>query len=307
MDIHKNNAILNSIRRFFSKEDNSNEKSIIFLRVTTGIFLLLQLFSIWRDFQKLHGKYGIIPYDVQGYITSDYVITLSKIITVLEPFNISEYTTIIIFITVFILFVLCLILGFFTRISALIVLILYVATSSGAYKYGVDSFVTTTLFYLFLFPSSANYSLDSLIFKKTYSKTNLVLYRRLLQINLCMVYFFSGITKAVGDTWWNGEAIWKSINVGSANKLFNFDFSWLAEQHSVLMVLGWSVLIIEILYPIFIWMPKTRKFWLTITILMHVGIVLVLNLFFFGVFMIIWGMAAFYFIKEEEEEKLVLA
>lgn len=59
------------------------------------------------------------------------------------------------------------------------------------------------------------------------------------------------------------------------------------------------------LYPLFIWMPKTRKLWLSLTICMHLGIAIILNLYFFSTLMIIWNLANFYF-EEDPELKTVV-
>jgi hypothetical protein len=52
-------------------------------------------------------------------------------------------------------------------------------------------------------------------------------------------------------------------------------------------------------------MPKTRKLWLSLTICMHLGIAIILNLYFFSTLMIIWNLANFYF-EEDPELKTVV-
>ena len=112
-----------------------------------------------------------------------------------------------------------------------------------------------------------------------------------------MVYFFSGISKATGYTWWNGEAMWKSMNLWSANNIFNADYTFLAENYYILIVMGWGVLFLEIFYALFIWIPKTRKICLFATLAMHMGIGLLLDLYFFAAFMMFWNVTAFYISK----------
>ncbi len=308
--------LIEKIKLFFFKKDTDNSSFLIFLRIATGLFLILELLSVWKDFEKLYGKYGIIPYDIIEIQTSDYVISLTKVITYFEKYSIDQIFIINIFLILFILFSLFLIIGFFTRFSAFVLLFLYVMSFSNTYYiYGIDKFVITTLFYLSLFPTGRYYSVDNILFKrKNLPKINLTPYRRLLQLNVCIVYFFAGISKSFGETWWNGEAIWKSMNLLSANQLFRLDLAWLADYPFLLVLMGWGVLAIEILYPVFIWIPKTRKLWLSLTISMHVGIILVLNLYLFGVFMIIWNLSAFYFIsdnthfkKEIFDKKIILS
>jgi len=291
-------SIKSKLHTFFFKEDETKGTFIAFFRVGTCAFILIHLMSIILDFSKLFGKQGIIPHDIRNFLTSDYLISFSKIVAFFEGYGISENIIINGFLATFIFFLLALMLGVCTRFSALITLFLYKAIYSGMYTYGIDAFVVTSLFYLFIFPSGYFYSIDNMLFKKRSRKNlNVTLFKRLLQFNVCMVYFYAGASKMMGITWWNGEAIWKSLHLWSANATFNFDYTWLAEHSYILVVMGWGVLIIETLYPFFIWSAKTRKIWLTGTLLMHVGIGLLLDLYFFAAFLMFWNVTAFYINK----------
>ncbi len=300
------NYVSTKLRTFFFKEDTTNESFLVFFRMGTGIFILIHLLSIILDFGKLFGKQGIIPYDIRELLGSDYIIYLTEIITFFEGFGISENALIISFLTVFILGLLSLTIGLYTRLSALLVLFMYKSVFSLTYAYGIDTFITTSLFYLVIFPSGYFFSIDNILFKnRNRENLNVTLFKRLLQLNVCIVYFYAGACKMVGDTWWNGEAIWKSLNLWSVNNTFDIDYSWLAESSYVLVLLGWGVLVIETLYPIFIWSKKTRKIWLTGTLLMHIGIGLLLDLYFFAAFMMFWNVTAFYIDKPIKIAELI--
>ena len=290
--------ISSKIHAFFFKEDNTKGTFIAFFRIGTGAFILIHLLSIIVDFTKLFGKYGIIPYDIREFLLPEEMVSFTQIITFFENYGIPENTTIVCFLTLFILSVITMMLGLCTRFSAIITLILYKSIYAGTYIYGIDGFVVTSLFYLIIFPSGYYLSVDNLLFKNRSRKNlNTTLFKRLLQINVCLVYFFAGISKATGITWWNGEAIWKSINLWSANNVFNIDYTFLAENSYVLVVMGWGVLALEILYSVFIWIPKTRKLCLYSTLAMHIGIGLLLDLYFFAAFMMFWNVTAFYIDK----------
>lgn len=297
--------VKSKIHTFFFKEDNTKGSFIAFFRIGTSAFILIHLFSIILDFKKLFGKQGIIPYDIREFFLSDQMISFTQIINFFEGYGISENTITICFIITFIFFLLALMVGFCTRFSAIMVLILYKAIYTGTYIYGIDGFVVTSLFYLVIFPSGYFHSVDNLIFKKrNRNNLNVTLFKRLLQFNVCLLYFFAGISKTMGETWWNGEAIWKSIHLWSANNIFDIDYSFLAENTYILVILGWGVLAIETLYPIFIWIPKTRKIWLYSTLAMHVGIGILLDLYFFAAFMMFWNVTVFYITKPMPELNL---
>lgn len=298
-------SIKSKVQDFFFKEDNTKGSFIAFFRIGTSAFILIHLLSIILDFSKLYGKEGIIPHDIREFLLSDQMISFTEIVTFFEGYGISENVVTNGFLGVFIFFLLTLMFGFFTRFSAIATLLLYKAIYTGTYIYGIDGFIVTSLFYLVIFPSGYFHSIDNLIFKKRSRKNlNATLFKRLLQINVCIVYFFAGISKAMGQTWWNGEAIWKSINLWSANSIFNVDYSFLAENSYALIIMGWSVLVIETLYPIFIWIPKTRKIWLYSTLAMHIGIGLFLDLYFFASFMMFWNVTVFYITKPMPELNL---
>src|SRR5699024_1197535 len=121
---------------------------------------------------------------------------------------------------------------------------------------------------------------------------------------LSIAYFSSGLLKILGFNWRNGEAIWKTVNLPYSNLDFHFDFSFLGQHPLLCVIIGWIIILTELCYPLFIWYSKTRKLWLYLTISMHIGIILVLNLYFFSTIMIIWNLTAFYFLQQDRSKKL---
>ncbi|MCC5921349.1 MAG: hypothetical protein JJU23_11765 [Cyclobacteriaceae bacterium] len=119
-------------------------------------------------------------------------------------------------------------------------------------------------------------------------------YRRILQIHLCFVYFFSGFDKMLGVNWRNGESIWKVLHLPYFKSDLGISLDFLQAYPAVFVVMGWGVIIIELLYPIFIFRKTTRQLWLLLTLSLHFGIMLSLNLYFFGGLMILLNIAAFW-------------
>jgi hypothetical protein len=60
-----------------------------------------------------------------------------------------------------------------------------------------------------------------------------------------------------------------------------------------LPLLGVSICIIEIGYPLFIWLRKTRLLWLSAAIALHVTIGLTMGMYLFALVMIVLNVAAF--------------
>ena len=49
--------------------------------------------------------------------------------------------------------------------------------------------------------------------------------QRLIQVHMCVIYFFAGISKLQGPSWWSGEAMWRAF----ANLEYqSLDMTWLA-------------------------------------------------------------------------------
>ncbi len=274
---------INKIQDFFFQE-LKNQQWAVFFRQSVGVLLILHLLAVLPDFNNLYSTKGYIPSDIMDVFIPNYLITLSKVIIYLQGFGIEEYYTLMMFKILYITLGGLLIAGIRPRVVAFVLLIMQVAMikGSGFYAYGVDFFMSMSLFYLILIPSN------------NIEKTP---YRRLFQIHLSVLYFFSGLGKVTGFNWWNGESIWKAINLPIANQDFQFDFSLLGHNPILLIIIGWATIVIEMAYPIFIWIKKTRNLWLFLTITMHLGIAVFLNLYFFSAMMIIWNLTNFYNFK----------
>ena len=113
---------------------------------------------------------------------------------------------------------------------------------------------------------------------------------RVLQLHMCIIYFFSGLTKALGVSWWNGTALWRSLTSPPYDVISPQIWATLAP---VIPVLGIGVWVLELGYPIFIWLRKTRFVWFLGIIFMHVAIAVTMGLYLFALVMIVLNLAAF--------------
>ena len=186
-----------------------------------------------------------------------------------------------------------LLLGLACRFSAITAWFLHLcaAKSGGFVSYGVDNFMTIGLFYLMLSPLPNRYSLD-LRLRKSRSKDPQLFgfWRRVLQFHLCLIYFFSGLTKCLGSGWWDGSNIWRALIRPPFNII---DPEILVRWKYLFPVAGIFICLLEIGYPFFIWNGKTRKIWLICICAMHAGIGLTMGMYLFGLIMIVLNVAAF--------------
>ncbi|VXB13823.1 conserved membrane hypothetical protein [Flavobacterium sp. 9AF] len=292
----KLSKIYSKIEHFFFAPSHNHE-FLFFFRVAAGIIIILHFLSIYGDFNQFFSSKSIIPLDIMATFNQDWQLTFPFVVKQLESIGISEATTLLATKITYIALGISIILGFYSRISAFLLLFIQISLMKGSsfFIYGADFFTSMSLFYLILFPSDTVFSIRNLFRSKPNEPTHYMPVKRLFQLHLSIAYFFSGFDKLLGFNWWNGESIWKAINLPYANRDFHFDFSWLADHSFILVLIGWSTIIIEMCYPIFVWLPKTRKIWVILTISMHIGIALVLNLYYFSAIMIVWNLTNFYF------------
>jgi hypothetical protein len=158
-------------------------------------------------------------------------------------------------------------------------------------SYGVDNFMTIGLFYLMLSPLPDRYSLDWRLRKLRSRDPQLLgFWRRVLQLHLCLIYFFSGLTKCLGSGWWDGSNMWRALIRPPFNVI---DPEILVRWKYLFPVAGIFICLLEIGYPAFIWSSKTRKIWLISVCAMHAGIGLTMGMYLFAFIMIILNVAAF--------------
>ena len=280
-------AAWNHIENLFFSETPANHWA--FFRIGTALVALSLMLTIYPDLLDLYGKYGYIQSELIDVVLPDFQLRLNYLMSWLGIAETHEVAFLYGVYWTYIGVLVCLLFGFLTRFSAAIGLFLQLLfLGSGiTYNYGGDWFITNSLFYCLLFPVGNRFSIDRLIFKQRAPIYRI--YTLVLQIHLCFVYIFAGFSKSLGTTWWNGEAIWRSI---MAIDFRMFDLSFMANYPTLLSALGISVLILEFFYPLFISMKRTRRFWLIATIGMHIGIAVFMKLWFFAAILIVWNITA---------------
>ncbi len=186
-----------------------------------------------------------------------------------------------------------LLVGLAARAAAILVWFLHLcAVQSGSLlSYGMDDFMTIGLFYLMLSSLPDRWAVDhrwrppgeAALFRQCFLK-------RVLQLHLCLIYFFSGIAKAIGPDWWTGESLWRALTQPSFNQI---PVGFLAYGKALLPLAGIGVVVLELGYPVVIWIRRARSLWLTAVCVMHVMIGLTMGMYLFAFIMIVLNLAAF--------------
>ncbi len=262
-----------------------------FFRVSIAAICLFNFLSLQPDFDLLFGTQAYAPADI-SYLLSNksYIPSLVKINEALNTVLQIKYDSFLVaFRIAYTLSLISLLIGFYSRLSAIISLALFVVfiNSYGFYSYGFDCFANISLFYCFIFPVG-NYNA---IKPSKNIEQNTKKYLRILQIHISIAYFFSGFEKILGFNWHNGESLWKALhNINYASGI-NLDF---LAGTPFFLIMGWATIVLEMLYPIFMNIRQTRKVWLFGIIGLHLSIAVLMGLTFFSAIMIILNIAAYY-------------
>ena len=264
----------------------------VLFRVLVSLFLLLNLLLLRNSLPELYGSKGFMNWEATRPLVFKYSITVENLAQHLRPLNVSENNIIYGLYFSFCIVSFFLLVGFLTRISAVIAwLISFILayTSKGTF-YGMHTFLQISLFYMVLLPSNRVWSVDCYLLKGLKAEKVKSFGRKLLQIHLAISYASSGWEKAVGIQWWNGEAIWRALNSGP---YMQYDMVWIANYPIIPIIIGISTVALEIGYVTCIWFKHVRVIWMTLIILLHISIMTFLGLHMFGLIMIILNISAF--------------
>ncbi len=183
-----------------------------------------------------------------------------------------------------------------TSVLSLIVVISFVNRVPEA-LFGLDKLNIALTFYLAIGPSGRALSVDRWLARRHRSGepagalpsvgANFAL--RLMQVHMCIVYFFAGIFKLQGAPWWNGQAMWLAF--GNL-EYQSADMTWLAWHPWLVSFLTHFTVFWEISFCVLIWVPLLTPLVLASSVVMHLGIGACLGLWTFSLIMLV-GCASF--------------
>ena len=200
-------------------------------------------------------------------------------------------------------------IGFCSRVTSVLtwVFLLFYINRSNASVFGVDTMMNILAIYLMIGPSGAAFSVDRLIERWIARRrgvselpppapsisANLAI--RLIQINFCLVYGMSGLSKLQGGSWWSGTATWLTMVNFEFSPLHNHLYTtilryvaarrWLWEmvmQSSTMMTL-----VLELTMPLMIWNRRLRWLYICGCSMFHLSIALFMSLVCFSSMMLI--------------------
>ena len=190
-------------------------------------------------------------------------------------------------------------LGLFTRFTSLLSLIVVISFAHRVPQatFGLDQINAMLTLYLTIGASGQALSLDRLIARRRSGSASLLpgpgvranLALRLINVHMCLIYFFAGISKLQGESWWTGEAMWRAF---SNLEYQSIDMTWLAWHPWLLNLMTHFCVLWEVFFCVLIWQPRLRPLMLAGAVVLHVGIGACLGMWTFGLIMLV-GCASF--------------
>jgi len=193
------------------------------------------------------------------------------------------------FFAVFLLAALFLMLGFWTRTSAVIVYLCLntLHSRNSVIHNSGDTVMLVMSAYLVFSSAGAACSLDRLwrIFRgKEEAAPPLIVpwAQRLMQFQVAIVYLGASLSKAGGEQWVNGTAAYYPLHLPESARfpMLGSDTLW------VINLVTWGTVAIELALATLVWVPRLRLYVLAGGVLLHLGIEYSLNIPLFSFMMI---------------------
>lgn len=139
-------------------------------------------------------------------------------------------------------------------------------------NFGADIIANLFLFYMAFTQSCERLSIWNLWRKKTNFNSSDILSSvmiRMMQIQISVLYAYTGWEKLKGLSWWDGTALW---SVMANPQMTTMDFSFLRTVPWVIPIAAYLTILFEIYFPVMVMSQKTRYAWLCIGAMFHAGI-----------------------------------
>lgn len=250
-----------------------------------GLLLALEMLRLWSDLPILFGANILLDVELMAVQQESFGFSIQHIIQYLPYIQIGPWETVHAFGASYILLGLLMLFGRGGSLPVFGLLLMHYSFFIGNYtwSYGVDYLAQTGLFFSLLFGGRQALQL------KRQGLTNLG--TTFFRLQLTLVYFFAGFGKVYGETWWNGEAVWKAIQQPFTGTWLHIPIT--AYRYEYLWILlGIITILLELCYPL-VWIKKNiRPLIINGIILMHIGIALSMGLLHFALLMIWYNLCA---------------
>lgn len=256
------------------------------IRVLTGVMLTYNLLVWTIDFDAFFGVDGLQPLSAINLLHADtLVFSFWRYIP-------SEWMHAIHWMCIGCAALFC--AGCLTRVTSVLAFLITISYSQRVpiANFGLDQILGLLCLYLAIGPSGAALSFDSWWRRRKAAKAGRAeediklpaarMALRLIQLHVCIIYFWAGFAKLKGDSWWTGEAMWQVI----ANLEYQtMDLTWMAKVPWLPYLIAHVTVAWEVFFCVLVWHPRWRPLMLAMGTAMHFGIGAFLGMWTFGLIM----------------------
>ncbi len=279
---------------------NNRKIGVTLLRIALGTLILKDFIIYFFNRKYLFNKNGIISYDVYTDIVNYFKLYWLKI-------DFDNDTNVVMFCMVGIIFATLFLLGILTRLSALtLYFLLFLFKIRNIYLLDGGDNVILVLLPLMTFTYSHSFIIqyDHFIAKGTH-KIQAILniistyFSYAIIIQMCIIYFFSGLHKLRGEVWRNGTSLYYILN--------SYDFNigvlndWITKAIFRVKFLTWFTIGFQLSFPFLIWNKISKHLIIVLGVLLHLGIFILMRVDNFS-----WIMIASYAVLITDSEYRIL-
>lgn len=258
--------------------------NLAIFRIVLATTMFAMYLSRHRDVQLFYTDQGLIPKDMSISVIPDFF----RPYFVLSFWSDGWVSTVHL---IFLAALLLLALGIGGRLITALAWLLHIAFLQRNYSiaFGADLIGGIFLFYLIFTQSCAELSVwkwfrAKYLNKQTVAQSDILtsVFYRIIQVQLCVIYFYTGFEKLKGASWWDGTALW---SVFANPQMVVTDLTWLSQFPLIIVGLTFMTVLFEVYFPILVWVKKTRPWILLAGVGFHLGIALFMSLYSFAVIM----------------------
>ena len=274
-------AIRSAWNRFFHEPMPATTLGLY--RIFFGLILLAYATLISSDLLIWYGDKGVLPLAESKFTPGGGGLNVLHLLP-------NNDASVKIFFGVFVVAAFCVTIGFQTRAASIVA---WVALVSFHHRnvmllHSGDFFLRIVAFWMMFANSGRAFSIDRLIRIARGKETTEPQFispwpMRLVQLQVCMLYFDAFLWKIRGETWMNGLAIYYSSRL---IEFYRFPTPYIFEHLWTIKLTTWGTLVIEFALGALLWIKELRYWILLAGIILHLGIDWSMNIPLFAPIMI---------------------
>jgi predicted DCC family thiol-disulfide oxidoreductase YuxK len=271
--------------------DARSYKPLAILRIGAALIVLVQLAVLWSARALILDDNGLVPWTLGEALIDPVMPRLSWVAKAVAPLGIGSHGAVTLVLALQLIAGVGLLLGWRTRLFAALAWVahLVIIGSSPAYTYGLGKMLVIALFYCWVMPVGREWSLDARRRAAPVAGDEASISILVLRLHMCIIYAAAGFSKAAGEQWWSGEAVWRALSLPQFQQ---FEPSFFGGFPLALQALAIASVVVQLAFPILVW-TRLRVLIVVLAEALHLGIAIFLGLWLFSALMIVLNAAAF--------------